>query len=172
MTVFPRKQKGVALGYLLGLVALLAVLGAVIAQDSDIKQDAIKQKRATDALVAQALIIRNGLFLCQVSYPAGGASGGTDNRFPASTADIRNAECPGTPGVTVFSGVSDVSYPKRIDGFSEWALTNDGTGVSITATMDNASDSNAQKAMALAVQELGTWQTSTTATAFTYFLKQ
>lgn len=172
MTSLPRKQQGLALGYLLGLVALLAVLGAVIAQDSGIKQSALQQKRATDALVAQALIIRNGLFLCQVSYPAGGASGGTDNRFPASTTDIRNADCPGAPGVNVFSGVSDVSYPKRIEGFSEWALTNDGTGVSITATMDSASDTNAQNAIQVAVRELGTWQTSTTATTFTYFIKQ
>lgn len=165
-------QKGIALGYVFGLVALLAILGAMLAQNSDVKQSAVLQKRLADTLVAQSFMIRNALFLCQVSYPSGGATGGTDNRFPATTTNFRNVVCPGAGTVKVFSGISDVMYPKKIDGFTEWSLTNDINGVFITTSIEAASDSNRSEAIRIASGELGAWQSTSTASSLTYYLKK
>lgn len=172
MTTRLRNQQGMALGYVFGLVALLAILGAMLVQGGGIKQSAVEQKRATDTLVAQAHLIRNALFLCRVSYPTGGASGGTDNTFPATTTDLPNSECPGSNSLKIFGGVSEILYPKQLDGFSAWSLTNDATGVSITTQLTNASDLNRKTALELAVDELGEWQATSTADSLTYYIKK
>lgn len=172
MTTGLRNQQGMALGYVFGLVALLAILGAMLVQGGGIKQSAVEQKRKTDTLVAQANLIRNALFLCRVSYPAGGASGGTDNTFPATTTDLPNSQCPGSNSLKIFGEVSEILYPKQLDGFTAWALTNDATGVSISTQLSNASDINGQAAIGLAEDELGEWQATATADTLTYYIKK
>lgn len=171
MTKSLKNQKGIALGYVYGLVALLAILGALLAQNDSVKQSAVAQKRIADSLVSQALIIRNALFLCQVSYPSGGATGGTDNRFPASTTDLRSSVCPGNSSLNVFSGVSDVMYPKKIDGFTNWSLTNDATGVSITTSLESTNRDGTQ-GISIAADELGEWQSDFTASSLTFYMKK
>lgn len=166
-------DKGIALGYVYGLIALLAILGVMLAQDSGVKQTAISQKRMTDGLVAQANLIRNALFLCKIGYPAGGATGGTDNSLPADTATLATATCPGSPsGALVFGGVSDVMYPPPIPGFDDWSLTNDGTGVSIAITQTTAGETHSGVAMQSAVKQLGSWQASISGSTLTYQIKQ
>lgn len=163
-------QKGIALGYVYGLVALLAILGALLVQGG-VKQGAVEEKRLTDTLVAQAHLIRNAIFLCRISYPGGGASGGFDNAFPATTSNLRNSECPGASGLKVFGGVSEVAYPRQPEGFSAWALTNDASGISISTQIVTPQDRHHQAAIVLAADELGEWQTAVAGDTLTYFIK-
>lgn len=137
-----QNRKGMMFGYVFALIAVLAALGVFYSTAYGPNNQVVNAYKVGKMLEGQASSIKNAMLLCKVRYP-GGTTGGTfDSSLPATVADISDAICPGAPASTdlIFGELTSVYGLPPISGFSDWSLTNDGTGVfaSISITSNNA----------------------------------
>lgn len=130
-------QAGIAIGPILFVIALLAILAAVVASDRGGFGVAIVSDRITADIQSQASLIRTKINECNIKY-------GTDlngDGYPASDTSngtlVSALNCEGDPtGLqNLWNGSRATVLPPPTNGFGPWHYINtNGSGLGGTAT--------------------------------------
>ncbi|MDR3425651.1 MAG: hypothetical protein P4M13_11370 [Alphaproteobacteria bacterium] len=124
---------GIAIGPILFIIALLAVLAAVMAAGNGDFQVAGNADRITDDIAAQANLIRNTINQCNLQYSLAVSTGSvapTSDPYPATPASglVASLLCDPTGGAPLWnSGTSNILMPQPTNGFNPWSYIDSGT---------------------------------------------
>lgn len=125
-------QRGIAIGPILMVVALLAILGGLFSSGmSSFGGNATIDRIRTD-LRGQANLIRSKIQECYMVTMGNQGFG-----WPIGAGiQVRNLLCPGDPSGTqnLWSGRRPASLPPVVPGFNEWVYHNYAQGRCISAT--------------------------------------
>jgi hypothetical protein len=127
---------GIAIGAILFIVAMLAVIAAVIAAGTGDFGTASIADRITSDITTQANLIRAKILECNTMY---GTNANNDG-YPASgggVVDVGTLECAGDPAgaQNLWSGERPAELPPPTTGFADWQYINtNGSGFGGTAT--------------------------------------
>lgn len=126
------EQRGIAIGPILMVVALLAILGGLFSSGlGSFSTNASVDRIRTD-IRGQANLIRSKIQECYMITMGAQGFG-----WPiGSGIDVRNLECPGDPAgqQNIWSGRRPASLPPPVPGFGEWVYHNYAQGRCIAIT--------------------------------------
>lgn len=133
-----RKQKGIALAYLIAVITLLTVISAAWSLTSRSTVQAQWNSDTKRTLLDQYQLIVGRLVYCGVAYPAGDNGTGFRGRFPgaATSVGVDTLVCPGqaVPN-NLWSGIGGLTLPATPARFSPWSYTNDATSMRIAVSV-------------------------------------
>ncbi len=126
-------QAGIAIGPILFIIALLAVLAMAVAGGGGDFQTASIADRVAADIASQANLIRNTINNCNMQYQMALSMGspttaGTDG-YPAaaSAADVNSLLCdPMGTGSLWNNGTNNILLPPATSGFNDWTYINGG----------------------------------------------
>ena len=127
-----RSERGIALSYILAVIALLTVATMFVARTQRGTAQALINQENRLALIDQFGLIRSRVIACAVTYPGG--DNGTSYRtpFPAAMTRtvVRDLTCPGQPGANnLWSGTGGLSLPAPPSLYSDWRFVNDAASM-------------------------------------------
>ncbi|MDD4616766.1 MAG: hypothetical protein PHW76_06615 [Alphaproteobacteria bacterium] len=156
---------GFAIGPILFVIAMFALLGTVLATGGNDFQSASISDRVNADVTAQANMIRNTINNCNLQYSMalrlirdsdGAAASEADDPYPYGSAlgaatDVRSLKCNPMGNVPLWGGKGDgtdgssgILLPQPTKGFDEWTYVNDGaTGGRCIFTKPSGSASRA-----------------------------
>jgi hypothetical protein len=130
----------VAIGLLVLIIALMALIGIAIAKGSNMFNKATAINNTITQLVAQANLIRQKIVQCATEYPEGDNGTSYHKPYPSGSGVlVSTLTCPGAPagGNNLWSGIDGVFLPQTPTGFNSWVYTNDATSVRISIQTTN-----------------------------------
>ncbi len=144
-------------------IALLVLLGAVVATTSRNTAKAKQFQEIKDQMVAQRDLIANMLLLCRTIYPNGNNGSGNAGllQFPATPADglVSSITCPGAPtAASIWSGDSRGLAPRPLFGYQAWTYVNNGTNVRIATTLITAGSTYHLDLLHSVIKKIGSGQ--------------
>lgn len=142
----PSTQAGIAIGAILFVLALLAVIAAAITNSSNFMGTTITPDRLSAELKSQAHLIRNKILEC---FTNGYDRGELADKYPSSSGNgtlVSALECPsyGTGTESLWTGQSPASFPAKPSGLDDWYYVNAGASggrcIRIQPSAGNTSD--------------------------------
>jgi hypothetical protein len=121
-------QAGIAIGPILFVIALMAVIGIAMSSSNNFTTSTITPDRVSADIKSQANLIRNKILEC---YTNGYDRGDLPDKYPASTGNgtlVEVLECPSynSGSQNLWSGQSPASLPPPPAGFHKWYYVNAG----------------------------------------------
>lgn len=153
-------QAGVAVGVILFVLAMLAVVATAYTASGNFTGSTITPERIGRELRAQADLIRTKINECYMNFKDidhSGVSHLNDTNFPASSGTgtlVESLECPtyGTGTKNLWTGQSSVMLPPPPKGLEKWVYRNagaiEGRCIRIQPEAANASDNAFKQGMA------------------------
>jgi len=129
-------KQGFAIGPILMVIALLAVLGSLLAGGMGAFSTNATVDRIRSEIRGQANLIRAKVQECYMVTMGNSGFG-----YPTSSnVQVRNLDCPGDPTgqQNLWRGARPASLPPPVPGFSEWMYFNYAKGRCIVATPGSA----------------------------------
>lgn len=144
MSMDRHRQRGVFIGYLLSVIALMSVVTLFWVRDGQGFANGQNQAKVRDDLISQFETIRMKVFDCVLSYPGGNNGLGMRPAYPAAPASglVQDLICPGAPvgAQSIWGGQDGVFYPPRIRGMGPWRYAHDAQSVRVFAQPTDAQD--------------------------------
>ncbi len=127
-------QRGIAIGPILMVIALLAVIGGLLASGSGTFSSNASVDRIRTELRGQVNLIRSKIQECYMV-----TMGNVSFDYPiGSNTLVRNLDCPGDPSGdrNLWTGARETDLPPPVPGFNEWTYYNYASGrcISIAPT--------------------------------------
>lgn len=139
-----KTQSGFAIGYILAVLALVAITSAVVAITSRSNQRFRAIEANTEQLRSQVNQIRNALNICITMFPLGNNGTSHNVRYPAGATAVpaSTLTCPGDGSSSnqIFQGKNGGYLNPVPAGFSDWQYVNDASGIYVTITSDGSND--------------------------------
>ena len=140
-----RSQAGFIFGYLLAGIALISLTSYGLAKINQMSNAKAYLFKTEQTLETQISSIHGVLSTCALMYPSGDNGTGFHKAYPGgSGVSVLNLDCPGSPysNQNLWTGRNGERPPLMPKGMSEWAYTNNATGVFITTTTNGSTDLN------------------------------
>lgn len=136
------KQKGIAFGYVISLIAVTASLLSVYAllSNSNVQQKLVNESAIK--LTKQIEIIKIAVNNCSLLYPSGDNGSAFNKNYPAGQdAELAKITCPGDPrsNKNIWANRNGLQIPFAPAGLGDWKYSNTADGISITVTSDGSS---------------------------------
>lgn len=147
------KQQGFAIGYFILALSLMSLMIYAISGLSTSNASLAWVAKSSEAVLSQATMVREKILTCGTAFPGGdngsASSSAEYKKYPATPVSglLKDAVCPGSSR-EIFTGHDGVFLRKLPNGFSEWAYTNDLTGMYIGATVAAGMAADAAAAVA------------------------
>ena len=149
MKASAHKQYGIGVGYVLGLIGLLSLLGVHIVSLSHIQSASTEAIRYATTVKQEVQLLDAALKLCAIKYP-GGLSGGVKYPNLPDTSPANTATCPGAPfGNDLISKDFAGSYFASTSNINNLTIIHDVTGVKARYTVSNGASKEIAKAVKL-----------------------
>lgn len=121
-------EAGIAIGVVLFIIALLAVITIAISSSGNFMGTTITPDRVSNLIKSQAQLIRSKILEC---YTNGYERGELADKYPSSTGNgtlVSALDCPSyTSGQqNLWSGQAPTSFPPPPQGFGAWYYVNAG----------------------------------------------
>jgi len=122
------RNSGIAIGMILFIIAVIAVLSIAISASGNFMGTTVTPDRVSADVKSQANLIRNKILEC---YTYGYERGDLVDKYPSSTGTgtpVSDLNCPSYPtGLTnIWAGQSPASLPPPPGGFDKWYYVNAG----------------------------------------------
>lgn len=129
MTHRPSSQAGIAIGVILFVIALLAVIAAAITNSGNFMGTTLTPDRLSAELKSQANLIRSKILEC---YSNGYDRGDLADKYPSSSGTgtlVSALDCPSynTGAQNIWTGQSAASMPAKPNGLDDWYYVNAGS---------------------------------------------
>jgi hypothetical protein len=155
-------QAGIAIGPILFVIAIMAVIGIAMSSSSNFTTSTITPDRVTADIRSQANLIRSKILEC---YTNGYDRGDLVDKYPASTGTgtlVEALECPSynSGSENLWSGQSPASLPPPTNGFEKWYYVNAGVsgGRCIRIQPTSASDVGLKNGLAQVATSFSTME--------------
>ena len=127
-----KKQKGIAIAWLLAIITLFSAMMAVysVMAQANAVQKLIYD--TTEKLNTQLSTIHSAVANCALLYPSGNNATGFHAAYPGGTdVDVTGLDCPGSPysNKNLWTGRGGERIPNTPTGMGTWKYTNNATGV-------------------------------------------
>jgi len=132
-----RPDAGIAIAAILFVIALLALIGGVIAAGSSNFSTASVADRVQADIVSQANLIRSKISECNLMYGTNSNYDGYPSSDPVNGTLVSALNCTGDPGgmQSVWSGERPATLPPPTGGFNNWYYINtNATGLGGSAS--------------------------------------
>lgn len=152
------KQKGLALAYVLGFLALLTLATTFLAKTQRGVAQSLANQEHKIALLDQATLIRGRIIGCAVSFPGGDNGTGFRLQYPAAlvATPVRDLTCPGQTGANnLWTGTGGLTLPAPPKVFTDWEYENSGSGLIISIRSTSSTDTTTQGVMDNIAMRLG-----------------
>ncbi len=122
-------RSGIAIGMILFVIAIIAVISIAISASSNFTGSTITPDRVSADVKSQANLIRNKILEC---YTNGYDRGDLPDKYPSSTGNgtlVEDLDCPSynSGAQNIWAGQSPASLPPPPRGLNDWYYVNAGS---------------------------------------------